>query len=248
MNIGIIGAGNIGASLARKLASAGHVVKLANSRGPESLQDIVQGTDVIAATKEDAVRDADVIILSVPYAKMPELAALLADVPASTIVVDTSNYYPARDQAIAEVDNGKPETLWSSEQIGRPLVKAWNALLAQTLDEAGSEAETPDRIAIPIAGDDPVAKAVVSGLVSETGFDTVDAGTLTESWRLQPGTPAYCTELSAEDLKAALGAAQEGLAPSKRDAIMQSMVDGSVPFNRAAMIANNRAMTGSITD
>lgn len=243
MNIGILGAGNIGASIAKKLDAAGHAVKLANSRGPKSLSDIVKGTGVVASSREDAVRGVDVIILSVPFAKMPGLASLLADIPATTIVVDTSNYYPVRDEAIADVDSGKPETVWSSEQVGRPLIKAWNALLSQTLDEAGTAPGTSGRIAIPVAGDNAAAKSKVSELVSLTGFDTVDAGGLGDSWRFQPGTPAYCTELTAEDLVTALAAAKKGLGPSRRDAIMKSMMDGSVPFEREAMVANNRALT-----
>ena len=145
MKIGIIGAGNIGATLAQILDKAGHDVKLANSKGPETLKEIVDGTTIAAVTRDNAVKDVDVIILSVPFARNPELAPVLADVPASVVIVDTSNYYPMRDGMIKEVDEGKLETVWSSEQVGRPLVKAWNALLSFTLAEAGSESgSVPD--------------------------------------------------------------------------------------------------------
>ncbi|MHA6645957.1 NADPH-dependent F420 reductase [Mesorhizobium sp. A623] len=243
MKIGIIGAGNIGSLVAKKLDAAGHTVKLANSRGPVSLADTVNGTGIQAVEKETAVQDAEVIILSVPFAKNPDLAPLLASAPANAVVIDTSNYYPARDNAIADVENGKPETVWASEQIGRPLVKAWNALLAQTLAEGGSEAGTPDRIAIPISGDDSSAKNLVSDLVSATGFDTVDAGSLEESWRLQPGTPAYCTELTAEDLKAALAAADRDRAPKNRDAIMDVFSKPDADFTRSGAVATNRSLS-----
>jgi predicted dinucleotide-binding enzyme len=243
MKIGIIGAGYIGSVLAKKLDAAGHQVKLANSRGPESLVDTVRGTGIQAVEKEAVVPDADVIILSVPFAKNPELAALLAEVPSGTIVVDTSNYYPARDSGIVEVDNGKPETVWASEQIGYPLIKAWNALLAQTLAEAGMGPGAPNRIAIPISGDDQTAKELVAELVSITGFDTVDAGALTESWRLQPGTPAYCTELTVGELKAALAAADKERAPKNRDAIMASFAQPGAVFTRAGAIATNRSLS-----
>ncbi|MER9657229.1 NAD(P)-binding domain-containing protein [Mesorhizobium sp. M0152] len=243
MKIGIIGAGNIGSLVAKKLDAAGHQVKLANSRGPESLADTVAGTGIQAVGREAAVLDADVVILSVPFAKNPDLATILAGAPAGTIVVDTSNYYPTRDSKIFEVDSGKPETVWVSEQVGRPLVKAWNALLAQTLAEAGLEAGAPGRIAIPISGDDAAAKALVSDLISVTGFDTVDAGTLEESWRLQPGTPAYCTELTAHELKAALTAADRKRAPSNRDAIMASFSKPDAEFTRAAAVATNRSLS-----
>ena len=243
MKIGIIGAGNIGSLLASKLDAAGHAVKLANSRGPKSLADTISGTGIKAVEKEAVVQDAEVIILSVPFAKNSELAELLASAPANAIVVDTSNYYPARDRAIAEVEDGKPETVWASEQIGRPLVKAWNALLAQTLAEAGAEAGTPGRIAIPISGDDASAKSRVAELVSLTGFNTVDAGTLEESWRLQPGTPAYCTELTAHELETALAAADKARAPQNRDAIMGAFSKPDADFSRAGAVATNRSLT-----
>ena len=141
------------------------------------------------------------------------------------------------------MESGKPETVWASEQVGRPLVKAWNALLTQTLAEAGSASSAPNRIAIPIAGDDTAAKALVADLVSITGFDIVDAGSLEESWRLQPGTPAYCTELTATELKAALAAADKGRAPSNRDAIMASFSKPGAQFTRAGAVATNRSLT-----
>jgi hypothetical protein len=119
-------------------------------------------------------------------------------------VIDTSNYYPFRDGAIAEVDGGKPESVWVSEQIGRPVVKAWNAVLAATLAERGQPNGASGDIAIPVAGDDPNAKATAMELVGATGFDALDTGSLSDSWRQQPSTPAYCTELTTNELKSAL--------------------------------------------
>ncbi len=243
MKIGIIGAGNIGELLAKKLAAGSHEVRLANSRGPESLQDVVRGTSIQAAAKEDAVRDAEVIILSVPFARMPDLSGLLTDVPQSVTVIDTSNYYPARDGQIAEVDAGKLETVWASEQVGRPLVKAWNALLAQTLANSGAQSGARGRIAIPIAGDDAAAKRIAAELVDLTGFDTVDAGPLAQSWRFQPGTPAYCTELGPEDLRAALAAADRDRAPRNRDAIMARFATATAIPPQAEIVATNRALS-----
>lgn len=243
MKIGIVGAGNIGALLARKFAAAGHSVKLSNSRGPESLGDIVRGTTVKAVSNEDAPKDVDVVILSVPFAKNPDVAKLLAIAPSDAVVVDTSNYYPARDGNIPEVDAGKPETVWVSEQVGRPLVKAWNAVLSQTLAEAGAASGAGNRIAIPIAGDDAAAKKVVADLVHISGFDAVDAGTLSESWCFQPGTPSYCTELTTDELKLALADASKDRAPKNRDAIMQAIADGKVELTRHGLASNNRAMS-----
>ncbi|EHJ95516.1 NADPH-dependent F420 reductase [Agrobacterium tumefaciens] len=243
MKIGIIGAGNIGGNLARILVKAGHDVKLANSKGPETLKDIVDGTTIAAVTRDEAVKDVEVVILSVPFARNPELAPVLADVPASVIVVDTSNYYPMRDGTIAELDEGKLETVWSSEQIGKPLVKAWNALLSFTLADCGSESGSASRLAIPIAGDDTAAKSVVSGLVNDTGFDAVDAGPLSESWRFQPGSPAYCTELDAAGVTKALSSADKSRSPRNLELVMQGIVEGGVAFEREAMVASIRKIT-----
>ncbi|NTA61966.1 NAD(P)-binding domain-containing protein [Agrobacterium tumefaciens] len=243
MKIGIIGAGMVGANLARILAKAGHDVKLANSKGPETLKDIVDGTAIAAVTRDEAVKDVEVIILSVPFDRNPELAPVLAAVPAGVIVVDTSNYYPMRDGMIKEVQEGKLETVWASEQIGKPLVKAWNALLSFTLADCGAKRGAASRLAIPIAGDDAAAKAVVSGLVNDTGFDVVDAGPLSDSWRFQPGSPAYCTELDAAGLTKALSSVDKTRLPHNLELITQGIVDGSVAFEREAMVASIRKIT-----
>jgi 8-hydroxy-5-deazaflavin:NADPH oxidoreductase len=137
MKIGIVGAGNIGATLARKLAAEGHEVKLANSKGPDTIRDLARDAGAIAVPKEEAVQGVSVIVLSIPFARYRDLAGLFNDVPPDVVVIDTSNYYPFRDGAIADVDGGKPESVWVSEQIGRPVVKAWNAVLAVTLAERG---------------------------------------------------------------------------------------------------------------
>ncbi len=154
MKIGIIGAGNIGACLARKLAASGHDVRLANSKGPQTIRDLAAEVGATPVTKEKAVADAEVVILAIPFASHRDLANLFESVAPEAVVIDTSNYYPTRDGAIAEVDGGKPESIWSQEQIGRPVVKAWNAVLAATLEAGGRPAGTPGRLAIPVAGDD----------------------------------------------------------------------------------------------
>lgn len=135
MKIGIIGAGNIGATLARKLVASGHGVKISNSKGPETIRDIARQTGAKAVSKEAAVRDVETIILSIPFARYPDVAPLFKSVPEATIVIDTSNYHPFRDGMITDVDSGKPESVWVSEQIGRSVVKAWNAVLAVQLGE-----------------------------------------------------------------------------------------------------------------
>lgn len=243
MKIGIIGAGSIGATLARKLAANGHQVKLANSKGPDSIRDLARDLGAVAVTTSQALTDVEVIILSIPFAQYPKLAKLFSDVPRDVVVIDTSNYYPFRDGAIADVDDGKPEGVWVAEQIGRPVVKAWNAALAVTLADKGRPAGATGRIAIPVAGDVPGAKAVAMELVEATGFAAVDAGGLAESWTHQPGTPAYCTELSAQELKSALGSADKLGAPANREVLIKEFMAGYGTLTHEDIVARNRAGT-----
>lgn len=243
MKIGIIGAGNIGATIARKLAACGHDIKLANSKGPESIRDLSRSIGVTAVTKEEAVTDVHVIVLSIPFSSYRDLGNVFNGVPDDVIVVDTSNYYPARDGAIAEVDKGKPESVWVSECLNRPVVKAWNAQLAETLANKGQPEGAATRIALPVAGDDIRAEAVVQDLVEETGFTALAAGSLEDSWRQQPGTPAYCTELNLQELKSALCAADKLRAPQNRDAIMALFMAPGANFTHEKIVAMNRQMT-----
>lgn len=242
MKIGIIGAGNIGANLAKKLASSGHEIKLANSKGPESIRDLARDVGATAVSSEDAVVGVEAIVVSIPLAKFSDLAGLFAQVPADVVVIDTSNYYPFRDGQIDPIDSGMPESVWVSERIGRPVVKAWNALLAETLISYGQPAGTPSRIAIPVAGDDPQAKAIALRLVDDTGFDPVDSGNLIDSWRQQPGTPAYCTELRADELKSALATPEKARAPQNREALIAFFMSAK-DLNHEEVVAQNRAVT-----
>ncbi|MGK7246247.1 NADPH-dependent F420 reductase [Buttiauxella agrestis] len=240
MKIGIIGAGNIGATLARKLSANGHEIKLANSRGPDSIRDLAREVCATAVTREEAVKDIDAIILALPFEGHRTLKVLLSQVPDSVVLIDTSNYYPFRDNTITEVENGKPESVWASEQTGRPLIKAWNAALAATLSEKGLP---PGRIALPVAGDNTLAKTIVLKLVSETGFDALDAGPLNESWRQQPGTPAYCTELDMDKVREALLAADATRAPKNRDELLKIFMAPGATFTHEEIIARNRTET-----
>lgn len=246
MKIGIIGAGSIGASLARKLSASGHTIKLANSRGEDSLLELAADVGATAVSKEQALVDVDVVIVSIPFAVYRDLSGLFAQLPANTVVIDTANYYPHRDGVIAGIDNGTPESLWVSEQIGRPVVKAWNALMAETLASKGQPGGAASRLAIPVAGDDPTAKAVALQLVADTGFDAVEAGSLVDSWRQQPGTPAYCTELTAAELTAALARADRSRAPLNRDAVLQQLMSAKPPLTHEQMVARNRAVTAAV--
>jgi predicted dinucleotide-binding enzyme len=218
MKIGIIGTGAIGGTIAKKMVAAGHSVKVNNSGDADKLTARAEELGASPATIENIVKDVDVIILSVPTTAIPTLPKdLLANVPENVIVVDTSNYYPFRDADIEDIKNGKVESVWVSEQLGRPVIKAFNNLLAETLANGGKEPGAEDRIAMAVAGDDTKAKKIITGLINDAGFDAVDSGNLSESWRHQPGTPAYCTELTAEELKQALFDGVKEEAPSLRD-------------------------------
>jgi predicted dinucleotide-binding enzyme len=208
MKIGIIGIGNIGKTLATKLSAAGHEVKVANSRGPETIGADVLSTGARAVTTADAVVDVDALILSIPLQGIPALAPLMAKANADTVIIDTSNYYPMRDGQIAALNEGQVESEWVSAQLGRPVAKAWNAIGAGSLATKGKPAGDPDRIAIPVAGNSERERAVAMTLVEDTGLDAVDAGSLAESWRQQGGAPCYCTDLSRDQMPAALAAAE----------------------------------------
>jgi predicted dinucleotide-binding enzyme len=209
MDIGIIGSGNIGSTLARHLTALGHQVLIANSRGPASLAAVAAETGATAATVEQAARAQDVVIIAVPEKAAPQLPR---DILAATsaVVVDTGNYYPSRDGHIAGIDGGLTDSEWVARAVGRPVVKAFNNIVADSLATRGVPSGTPGRICLSIAGNDPRAKELVLSLIDALGFDGLDAGTLADSWRQQPGTPAYCRDLNADRLKAALAQADAG--------------------------------------
>jgi 8-hydroxy-5-deazaflavin:NADPH oxidoreductase len=217
MKIGIIGAGNIGGTLARRLTALGHKVCVANSRGPQTLARLAKETGATAVTVADAPRGAELVIVSIPEKNIPSLpASLFTGTPADVVVIDTGNYYPQqRDGRIDAIEAGTAESRWVAQQLGRPVVKAFNNIYAQHLHDLGKPAGTPGRIALPIAGDD-AAKDIVLRLIDELGFDGVDSGVLDESWRQQPGTPVYGTDLDAAGVRRALSEANRERTPEWR--------------------------------
>lgn len=243
MKIGIIGAGNVGATLAHKLVASGHHIKLSNSSGPGTIRALAEEIGATPVSAEDAVKDVEVIVISIPFGRIPDIRGLFTDVPRAVTIIDTSNYYPFRDGAIAEVDAGKPESIWAGEQIGQPVIKAFNAALAHTLADKGCPKGTPGRIALPVAGDDEHFKRVASELVEDAGFDAVDAGDLADSWRQQPGTPAYCTELNVEQLRFSLASANKARAPENRDSLLNLFFSSTAPLTHEDVIAMNRKGT-----
>jgi len=215
MKIGIIGAGHIGGTLTRRLAELGHEVSVANSRSPETLAKLVSETGATAVPVNEAARDAELVVVTIPLKNVPDLpAGLFDEARPGAVVLDTSNYYPRqRDGTIEEIETGMPESRWVEQQLGHPVVKAFNNIYADHLLRSGLPAGTPGRVALPIAGDDDRAKALVMRLLDQLGFDAVDAGGLDESWRQQPGTPVYGTDLDAEGVKRALSQASRERLP-----------------------------------
>jgi hypothetical protein len=220
MKIGIIGAGNIGGTLTRRLSVLGHKVYVANSRGPETLAGLAAETGATAISVTQAARSGELVVVTIPLKNIPKLPhGLFAGVPDSVVVVDTCNYYPQqRDGRIDAIETGMTESRWVEQQLGRPVIKAFNNIYAQHLMELGVPAGTLKRIALPVAGDDNRAKDFVLRLVDELGFDGVDDGGLDESWRQQPGTPVYGTDLDAEGARRALSAAKKERTPEWRAA------------------------------
>jgi predicted dinucleotide-binding enzyme len=241
VKIGIIGAGAIGGLLAAKWVLHGHSVSLANSRGPASLADLAAKIGARAVAVEDAVRDVELVVVTIPQKSVPLLPKnLFRNVPDQVIVVDTGNYYPSfRDGEIAALEGGVTESVWVAQQLGRPVLKVFNSIMSHSLANGGLPKGTPGRIALPIAGDDARAKRILAGLVDALGFDGIDAGNLDQSWRQQPGSPAYCTDYDAAGLRRALAKADRARLPEAREraiAQMQKMPEGTTPHDMVRMV------------
>jgi len=207
--IGLIGAGHIGSQIARLAVASGHDVVISNSRGPETLADLVKqlGPRARAATPVDAAKAGDIVVVTVP---LKNYRSVPVEPLAGKIVIDTDNYYPTRDGHIPELDNESTTTaeLLQAHLPKSKVVKAFNHIYAAELTTHGLPAGTPNRRALVIAGDDSSAKATVTKLLDAFGFDTVDAGPLREGWRIQRDTPGYGPRRNAEELKKDLAAAK----------------------------------------
>ncbi|MDT0464844.1 NADPH-dependent F420 reductase [Streptomyces gibsoniae] len=219
MKIGIIGAGNIGGNLTRRLTALGHEVSVANSRGPHTLTALAEETGAQPVPVEEAARGAEVVVVTVPLKAVPDLPSGLLDGAAEGVaVIDTGNYYPReRDGRIAGIeDEGITESRWTERQIGHPVIKAFNGTYAQDILDRPRPAGDPDRMALPVAGDDEAAKRTVRALIDELGFDTVDAGGIDDSWRQQPATPVYGLRAGTDGVTKALAEASAERTPEFR--------------------------------
>jgi len=203
VRIGIIGSGNIGGTLTRRLSGLGHEVAVANTRGPDSLAGLAAETGATAATPEEASAGAGLVVIAVPLRAVPDLPDL-----AGKIVVDANNYYPGRDGRIEAIEGGAASSRWVAGQLaGARVVKAFNTIQWSHLLERGRPAGEAGRIALPVAADDAAAKEIVMELVEALGFDAVDAGDLDDSRRQEPGTEVYGADLDADRTRTALTSA-----------------------------------------
>jgi predicted dinucleotide-binding enzyme len=218
LKIGIIGAGQIGAALIRQYSKAGHRVKMTNSSGIEKLRDLALETGASAVALKDIVVDVEVVVIAIPLIEVSKLPKkLFQNASPGTTIIDTCNYYPIRDGRVEDIENGMPESVWVSNQIQRPVIKAYNNVLAGSLVCSGLFKGDPLRLALPIAGDNKQSKDLVSILLDDSGFDSLDCGTLEDSWRQQPGSPVYCTDLNLAQLKKSIAKAKRDLLPGRRD-------------------------------
>ncbi|MFC1419392.1 NADPH-dependent F420 reductase [Streptacidiphilus cavernicola] len=203
--IGLIGSGNIGQAVARQAIAHGHSVVLSNSRGPETLADLVAelGPKARAATPAEAGADGDLVVVTVPFKAYQRVPA---EPLAGKVVIDTNNYYFERDGHYEEIDSGRATVsgLLAAQLPDSRVVKAFNNIQAAHILEHASPAGSPDRRALPIAGDDAEAKQLVTDLIEEFGFDVVDAGPLVEGRRFDRDKPAYGPRLNSDELRRAL--------------------------------------------
>lgn len=201
MKIGVIGTGSMGGVIIRKLRAANHDLKIANSRGAESLKEFATEVGAKAVEIEDVVEDVDVVFLAIPNKNLPELPqGLFEKVKPGTVAIDTLNYYPFRDGLIDDLENGIVESEWVSKLINYPVVKSFNTMFAHSMIRNEPSSGSGQRVALPISGDESKSKEVVAKLIDSIGYDPVDVGSIAESWRQQAGSPIYCTDLTKKEI------------------------------------------------
>ena len=208
----------MGGTLIRQYSRAGHSVKMANSSGTEKLKSLALETRASAVKLVEVVTDVDVIVITIPLIgilKLPQ--QLFKNTSANTTIIDTCNYYPIRDGIIEDIEDGMPESVWVSNQLQRPVIKAYNSILYRSLVNSGLPKGTVSRLALPIAGDEKQSKDLVSILVDDSGFDSLDYGSLQDSWKQQPGSPVYCTDLTLTQLKKSIEKTRRELLPGRRE-------------------------------
>lgn len=211
--IGFIGSGNIGSQVARAAIATGHEVVMSNSRGAETLSELIAelGPHARAASPVEAAAAGDFVVVSVPVKAIDDVPVAPLD---GKIVLDTNNYYPQRDGQVAELDAGRITVsgLLQRHLPGSQVVKAFNHIRAAEITSDATPSGTPGRRALAIAGDDEEARALVADFIDGVGFDVVDLGPLSESWRIEAGTPGYGAVLTQAELAAATANAERPIA------------------------------------
>lgn len=216
--IGIIGAGPLGESLATLSVQAGHRVQLANSRGPATLSSFAARTGACATDLSKVGAEVDVLVLAIPMHRIADLPpSTFAALAPQTVVVDAGNYYPLREGFIGGLDDQEPESVWVQGQIGVPVAKAFNSIIAAQLLARARPTGDPQRVALPVCADGVATRRQVQALIDSLGFDGSDAGPLSDSWRQEPGEPAYCTDPTAAELPSLLARADRDAARRHRD-------------------------------
>jgi len=220
-NIGVIGSGSEGSALIRRLCKLhdGQNICVSHAGSPEELKPLESECGVKPKETTEVVKNADLVFLCIPMKDVHHLPkGLFNNCTMDCIIVDTCNYYPHRDGRIKELDDGMPESQYVSQNIGKPVIKAFNNILAKALEEG-----MDGKVCLPVSGDDSRGKTKVIKLIETMGFDAYDAGSLHQSWRQQPGSPAYCTNLDRAGLQRALEQANKEKMPELREQAYQKM-------------------------
>jgi predicted dinucleotide-binding enzyme len=245
LKIGIIGAGNIGTGLAGHFCKLQHTVLIANSRGPETLSQVARATGAVPVAVSDAAKGVDLLVIAIPMASVPALPKdVLSGLPRKSPIIDTGNYYPLRDGKIPEIESGMVESLWTSNVLGRPVIKTFNNIVAHSLIHKGRPHGSKNRIALPVSGDDDESVQITIALLDKMGFDAIDAGLLSESWRFQPGTPAYCPDPTIQQLRLLLARAKREKATANRDKAAKIMAKLPPDFSPQELVRVARLSAG----
>jgi 8-hydroxy-5-deazaflavin:NADPH oxidoreductase len=242
MKIGIIGAGNVGSALAVHFRKLEHTVLIANSCGPETLSRTAQETAATPVDISQVANEVDLLVIAIPMKSVPSLPKdLLSKLPISSPIIDTGNYYPLRD---GEIESGMVESEWTSRVLGRSVIKVFNNIVADSLLHKGLPKGSKDRVALPVSGDSDQSKQIVIALLDTMGFDAIDAGRLSESWRYQPGTPAYCPDPTTKQLRSLLRRAKRDKAAGHRDQAAKIMAKLPPDFSPRELVRVARLSAG----
>ena len=245
MKIGIIGAGNIGSALAGHFSKLQHAVLIANSRGPETLSKVAEATGATPVAISAVVKGVDLLIVTIPMKAIRSLPKdLLRELPARSPIIDTGNYYPLRDGLIDGIGAGMTESEWTSSLLGRPVIKAFNNIMSDSLIHGGRPKGAKSRIALPVSGADTTAKRFVIALLDNMGFDGLDAGPLSQSWRYEPGTPAYCPDPTLKELPSLLERANRKKSADNRDQAAKIMAKLPPDFPTQELVRASRFLVG----